>query len=346
MKKYIFLVVLIALVYLVVNTLYDAGSFKTIENHSDLKNISIYTGIAGPEDFDVDPDSGWLFISNTDRWNVAKGNKTNDGISLWKLNQEAAPYLLTTTFKGEFHPHGISYLKKGKTNYLFVINHNKNGSSVELFRFKNDTLFHLVTFKDELMCCPNDLVAVDVDKFYVSNDHANKKGFKRKMEDYLRQAKSYLLYFDGKSFSKVYDKLKYANGVMVSQDGKTLYLTETIGSKISVLDRDIKTGKLQLRFTKNLKTGLDNITMDANGDLWVAAHPKLFDFVGHVKDSEHLSPSQVLKISPNGTDDLEVSEVYLNDGSQISGSSVALHYKGKVYVGVVFESKLLIGEYK
>lgn len=336
---------MVILVYFVLITLYDAGSFKTIENHSDLKNISIYKAIPGPEDFEMDVENGWMFISATDRRNLAKGKNTNDGIYLLDLKKDTVPYMLTTTYKGDFYPHGISFLKKENTDYLFVINHNKDGSSVELFRFKNDTLFHLVTYKDELMCCPNDLVAVDTDKFYVSNDHANKKGIMRTLEDYLRLPKSYLLYYNGKVFSKAYDGLNYANGVIVSPDGKTLYLTETISGEISVYNRDIITGDLLLRFNKDLKTGLDNITMDSNGDLWIAAHPKLFDFVGHIKSAENYSPSQVLKLSTNGDDDFLVTEVYLNDGEQLSGSSVALHYKGKVYVGVVFDSKLLIGDY-
>jgi arylesterase/paraoxonase len=345
MKKYILLIILLAIAYFVLNTLYDAGSFKTIENHSDLTNISVYQGIAGPEDIDIDPDNGWLFISSTDRWNLAKGKKTNDGIYLLDLKKDTIPYLLATNFKGELHPHGISYFKKGNENYLFVINHKKDVSTVELFQFKNDTLFHLVTYKGDLMCCPNDLVAVDTDKFYVSNDHGYKDGIMKTLEDYLRLPKSYLLYFNGNGFSKAYEGLNYANGVIVSPDGKTLYLTETISGKVSVLNRDIETGKLNLRFDKQLKTGLDNITMDANGDLWIAAHPKLFDFVSHVKDPSHHSPSQVLKLSPKVNDDFEVKEVYLNDGSQISGSSVALHYNGKIYIGAVYESKILIGDY-
>jgi arylesterase/paraoxonase len=344
MKKYIALIVVLALIFFVLKTLYDAGSFKTIENHSDLTNISIYEGIAGPEDFDVDADNGWLFISSTERWNLAKGKKTNDGIYLLDLKKDTIPYLLATNYKGELHPHGISYFKKGNENYLFVINHKKDVSTVELFKFKNDTLFHLVTFKGDLMCCPNDLVAVDTDKFYVTNDHGYKNGIMRTMEDYLQLPESYLLYFNGKAFSKVYDNLNYANGVMVSSDSKTLYLTETISGKVSVLDRNVETGEANLQFEKSLKTGLDNITLDANGNLWIAAHPKLFDFVGHVKDPAHYSPSQVLKLSPKGDDDFEVTEVYLNDGTQISGSSVALHYKGKIYIGTVYESKLLIGE--
>ena len=323
----------------------EAGVFKTIENHSDLKNTQIYDNMPGPEDLDIDEENGLLFISSTDRWKLRNGEQTNDGIYLLNLNKDTVPYQLHTTFTGEFHPHGISFLKKDGSDYLFVINHNQEGSSVELFRFSNDTLFHLVSFKADMMCCPNDLVAIDIDQFYVTNYHGYKDGMMRTLEDYLRLPKSYLLYFDGQRFSKVYEGLNYANGVNVSPNGKDVYVTETTGRKISVLERDLSTGKLQLRFTQDLKTGLDNITVDSDGNLWIAAHPKLFDFVGHSKDPEKISPSQVLKLSPNGENDFTVTEVYLNDGDELSGTSTALYYNNQVYVGVVFENKLLKGDY-
>ncbi len=345
MKK-IIIILLLAAGYFIISTLYHAGSFNSIEAHSQLIDISVYMNIAGTEDLEIDKENGLLFISSSDRWKQARGEKTDDGVYLLDLNSESEPYKLPTTYKGEFHPHGMSFLRKDGTDYLFAINHNQKGGSVELFKFEKGILVHLKTFKNEHMCCPNDLIAVDVDKFYVSNDHGAEKGFKRILEDYLRIANSYLLYFDGETYSKVYDNLNYANGVNVSADGKTLYMTETTGRILSVLDRNIATGKLTLRFTKQFKTGLDNITIDAEGNLWVASHPKLLDFIGHANNPAKLSPSQVLKLTPTGRDDFKVTEVYLNSGEEISGTSTALYYKGRVYVGVVFESKLLSGSYK
>lgn len=345
MKKYLLILILLALVYFVANTMIQAGVFKSVENHSDLTNVKIYNNMPGPEDLDIDAENGLLFISQTDRWKLRSGAQTNDGIYLLDLNKDTVPYKLHTTYAGAFHPHGISFLKQDGSDYLFVINHNQEGSSVELFSFKNDTLFHLVSFKADMMCCTNDLVAVDTDQFYVTNDHGYKDGMMRTLEEYLRLPRSYLLYFDGQSFKKVYEGLNYANGVNVSPNGKEVYVTETTGRKISVLDRNISTGELQLRFTKDLETGLDNITIDSDGNLWIAAHPKLFDFVGHSKDSEKISPSQVLKLSPNGDNDFTVTEVYLNDGEELSGSSTALYYNNQVFIGVVFENKLLRGDY-
>ena len=37
-----------------------------------------------------------------------------------------------------------------------------------------------------------------------------------------------------------------------------------------------------------------------------------------------------------------VNQVYLNDGNPLSGSSVAAPYKGKIYVGGVFDDGVLV----
>jgi len=347
MKKKIIAILLIVIVVFIVNTMHNAGSFKTIVSHSVLQDISIYTNVAGTEDLDIDEEKGLLFISSSDRWNVGKPASDKDGIYLLDLNNsDAQPVRLSMTYKGNFHPHGISYLNKEDGDYLFVVNHNNQGDFIEVFQFENNQLTHLKTYESEMLCCPNDVVAVDLDKFYVTNDHGAAKGFSRTLEEYLMLANSYVIYFDGTDYKKVLEGVRYANGVNVSKDGKTLYVTEASGGKIFVMDRDIETGALSLRFSKQLKTGADNISIDSEGSLWIGAHPQLLKFVGHATNTGKISPSQVLKLTHKGEDDFEVSEVYLNTGDELSGSSVAIHYKNEVFVGVVFENKLLRGTFK
>lgn len=347
MKKKIAGSIFLVLVFFVLKTLYSAGSFKTIISHSSLKDVSIYTNVAGTEDLDIDEERGLLFISSSDRWNVGKPTSDQDGIYLLDLNvEDALPVRLLTTYKRDFHPHGISYLKKEDGDYLFVVNHNNLGDFIEVFQFENNQLTHMKTYESENLCCPNDVVAVDIDKFYVTNDHGAADGLSRTLEEYLMLANSYLLYFDGKDYKKVLEGIRYANGVSISKDGKLLYVTEGSGGKIFVMNRNIDTGELILRFSKELKTGADNISIDAEGHLWIGSHPQLLKFVDHATNTGKTSPSQVLKLSHKGESDFEVSEVYLNNGEEISASSVALHYKDQVFVGVVFENKLLRGTFK
>ncbi|PHS15901.1 MAG: hypothetical protein COA86_12845 [Kangiella sp.] len=348
MKTKVAAIFLLIIVVFIVNALNDAGAFKNIEPHSDIKDIKIYTNVAGTEDLDMDRKKGLLFISSTNRWHIDHSDTSKDGIYLLDLNAQkmSEPVLLETTYKGEFHPHGISFLSKNDQDYLFVINHNLKGNFIEVFQFEDNLLTHIKTYEHEQMCCPNDLVAVDIDKFYVSNDHGAAKGFARTLEEYLKLANSYLLYFNGKTYSKALEGLSYANGVNVSHDGKTLYVTEVSGGKIFVMNRDVKTGKLTLRFAKDLNTGLDNVDIDEDGNIWIGAHPQLLAFVGHAQNPSEISPSQVLMLTHKGEDDFKVSEVYLNKGEEISASSVALRYKDQIFVGVVFENKLLRGTFK
>ena len=191
------------------------------------------------------------------------------------------------------------------------------------------------------MCCPNDVVAVAKNKFYVTNDHGSPKGLMRTLEEYLQIPRSYLLYFDGVAFSKVLEGIKYGNGVNISRNGQKIFLATTTGRTLLTFDRDRETGKLELADELNLKSGIDNISVDEDGNLWIGAHPKMLAFVGHAKDPHNPSPSQVLKLTPDGNGSYSVREIYLDDGNQLSGSSVAVHYKNELFVGAVFESKLL-----
>ncbi len=340
-KMWAIYAVIAAIVYLVGNTLFVAGSFKSIHPHLDGTPIVVYSGIPGPEDMDLDDATGLLFISSSNRWKTLNGLPANDGIFRFAPDSAQQPRKLPTTYPGEFHPHGISVLRTGSQVYLFVVNHNPDGNFVEIFDYRNDTLFHQRSISDLSMCCPNDVVAVAANKFYVTNDHGTQNGFKRTLEEYLQLPFSSLLYYNGVSFSTAYKGLKYGNGVNVSNDGSKLYVATTTGRNLLTFDRDPATGDIKLVGKLPLKTGVDNIDVDEDGNLWIAAHPKLLAFVGHAKDSTKLSPSQVLKITPGSGASYQVEEIFLDDGRRLSASSIALRYKGELFISGVFQSKIL-----
>jgi len=342
MKKLLWLTPL-ALAYFVLNTLYVAGVFKSINSHAEGEISRIYTNVPGTEDLAIDRHSGKMFISSTDRWKLQEGEISfTDGIYLLQLDSrnDKPPELLFTALR-DFHPHGISLLRDNGDLFLFVVNHNGAGDFVEKFRFAKDTLFHINRFHSDLMCCPNDVVAVDINRFYVTNDHGNKKGFSRTLEDYLRIPKSSVFYFDGNSFQKAVSGLNYANGINISNDGNKLFVTETTAGLLNSYEINKNTGALTKIDELNLHTGVDNISIGPDGSLLIGAHPKLFAFVGHATDKSKMSPSQVILLKPNGPNDFSVSEIYLDLGDQLSGSSVAVQFENDVFVGVVFESKLL-----
>ncbi|MCP3674158.1 MAG: hypothetical protein GY829_06765, partial [Gammaproteobacteria bacterium] len=122
MKKIIILLILAAIGFQVLSTLYHAGVFDEINTHSELTDINIFTNVAGTEDLEIDVAKGILFISSTDRWKLAKQQTADDGIFVLPLNSTTTPVKLTTTYQGDFHPHGMSYFSKDEHDYLFVVN--------------------------------------------------------------------------------------------------------------------------------------------------------------------------------------------------------------------------------
>src|SRR5436309_99556 len=183
-----------------------------------------------------------------------------------------------------------------------------------------------------------DLSALDHERFIVTNDHANPPGFARTIEEYFRREISNVLYYDGSRFHEAVGGIGLPNGVNASPDGRTLYVASTITGSIRTFDLDPSSGRLSPKGRIEIGSGVDNIDVDAEGRLWVAAHPKLLTFVRHVSDPAVLAPSQVFRIDPASG---RVEEVYLDLGSGIAGSSVAAFHDGRLLIGTVFDPKFL-----
>ncbi len=328
-----------AVLYAIVSTLYVAGSFKSIHPRQ-AGTVEVIDGIYGPEDMDLDEARGRLYISSSNRWRTLRGLPSDDGIWVLDVDSTAGLHRLATDLKSEFHPHGISFFRQDSMAWLLAVNHNPFGNFVEAFSIVGDSLRHVRSYSDKELCCPNDVVAVAPDKFYVTNDHGTTKGLWRTFEDYGRLPLSNVLYYNGSTFTVACKGLQYGNGINVNGDGTRLYVATTTGRELYSYLRNPEDGSLIQVDKLALKTGLDNIDVDADGTLWIAAHPKLLAFVGHAKDSMKKSPSQVLKLSPSG-DSFVAEEVFMNDGSLLSGSSIAIHYKDQLFVGGVFQSRIL-----
>lgn len=345
MKKVIIAVLIIILVFaaFVVRTLIVGGQFKTIRPHYEGTCIRV-DGLPGPEDITVHPRTGIAFISSDDRRATLAGKPVQGAIYALDLGvKRAIPRKLTAGFDRDFHPHGLSlYLDGGGKTFLFVINHAKTGHFVEIFEYTGGVLIQRESIVNPLMFSPNDLVAVGPRSFYVTNDHGFASRSWRMLEDFIPLKRSFVLYYDGKVMRVAAKGFGYANGINISADGKTLYLAATQDKAIHVFSRDVASGVLTPAYDIHLGTGPDNIELDAAGNLYVACHPKTLAFLAHAKDKTKLSPSQILKITSKGKDNNKVEEIYLNDGKEISASSVAAPFKGGFLVGQVFDDHILV----
>ncbi len=334
---------LFVLAFLVLKTYRDAGEFKTIQAIGG-QECRLIDGVQSSEDITIHPKTGMAFISSDDRRAFVLGQTSQPGAiyGFDLTNPEPELVNLTPTLPFEFHPHGIGlYIDDSDSTWLFVVNHRDDASYVEIFRYDGNQLLHVESVHGERMHSPNDVLPVGPRQFYVTNDHGNTSKLGRLLEEYLQLARSNLLYYDGRSFREVAGGFGYANGVNMSPDGSQVYVAATTSKAVFVFDRDPRSGNLTPRQRIDLGTGVDNIEVDANGDLWIGAHPKLLTFVAYSKDANKLSPSQVVRIRWRGPGNFDIHYIYASDGRPLSGSSVAAVWGEHLLIGSVFDPAFL-----
>jgi arylesterase/paraoxonase len=189
-----------------------------------------------------------------------------------------------------------------------------------------------------------DVVAVGPEAFYATNDAGTVNGTAgRGAETFLQLPWASVVFFDGTKASVVATGLKYANGITTSADRRTVFVSESTGRRLFSFARDEASGALTELAHQTLESALDNFSVDDSGALWLGAHPKLLAFLGHARDAKNTSPSEVLRVTWNASaKTFDVTQVLLDDGTTLSGSSVAVPLgAGRFLVGSVFEPHLL-----
>jgi arylesterase / paraoxonase len=340
----IFVSLVVIIIAALVFALYHAGQFKTISLNFNGHCIAI-NNVAGPEDILLHPSGDFAFVSSTPR--TADKLAENGNIYQYALDNSATPLKkLTMDWQGAFKPLGISYYEdESGLGTLMVVNRLTqypqlpNLNRIELFNWQNGVLSHRKTI--EGVISPNSIVAVDHDRFYVTNDLAFAEGFLSTVEKVFPLPVSQVQYYDGNSFKTVADGLYLANGIASVNNGTQIIVSETIGKRLSVYDRDAQKGGLSLAETVELDSAPDNIRVDENGVIWVAAHPQLFSLLGHASDLSKNSPSQLLKLAPGVGGKLVPTEVFMDAGDLISGGSVAAVKGTRVLIGAIYLNKFL-----
>ena len=147
-------------------------------------------------------------------------------------------------------------------------------------------------------------------------------------------------YFDGVQGHIVISGLRLANGLALSKDKKSLYVAETTAGRIARYKQGSSLLEWTLDERLDVAMGVDNFEWDGEEHLLNAGHPKLFAFQAHMKDAQALSPSQVIRINV-ASKPMQYETVYLNDGKDLSGASVAAKWQDKLLIGSVFEPHIL-----
>lgn len=327
--------------WMVYNLVPASGVFANLQPKliDQCRSVTVFPGT---EDVTIDLETGIAFISADDRRATAAGAPVQGGIYALRLDGTDRVSKVSPESFGDFHPHGVS-LWRGEDGRkrLFAINHTiADGDKVEIFDVGfGGALLHVDTVAFPEMSSPNDLVGVGPRSFYVTNDRGFKGGLMATLEAYLTLPASSLAFYDGQTGSLAVKGLTFANGVNVSADGKTLYVSEFLRRRVGVYARDADTGALSLLRRYPVKTGPDNIEISEDGALWIGGHTKVFDFLKHARDASAVAPSHVIRMNPATG---ETEDILIDVSGVLNGSSVGAASGDTLIVGAVFDDHVLV----
>lgn len=337
------LVALIALGAWIFFFLQAAGTFTTVA----AKAVGVckpVTGVVGVEDLTIDQESGLAFLSGYDRAADAAGKAAHGAIWTLDLNTPgAAPVdASASAFTGAFRPHGISLWRGADgRRVLYVINHAEGRHSIEVFDVDGAAMKHRATIRGSELVSPNDIVGMGPNQFYVTNDHGNATGWRRLAEDYLRTKETRVYFHDGDNFREVLSGIGGSNGINVSADGGTIYMSAASERRVYVYDRVPISNALVPRGHADVPGYADNIEVLPDGDLLLGLHTKVLALVAHFTDPSKRSPSHVMRLRPDGKGGLNAETIYYNDGTELSGLSVAARRGDRMLLGAIMEPKIL-----
>jgi arylesterase / paraoxonase len=311
---------------------------------------------AAAEDLVIDHSNGFVYLTYYDRVPGPGRVRSNQGsVMMLDLNASEARVraALATEVPG-MAPSGISlYAPPTGPKRLFVASLSSPGKhSVEIFEQSASGNFaHVETIRDPMIWSPVAITAVGPRQFYVGND-AWRRGNNgdneqareaRREERRARTPRPGVAYFDGERAQQVAPRVKEALGLSVSRDGRMLYVAEANSAeRLLAYDRDPVSGQLTLRDRVQLLGVPHNLTVDAGGNVWIAAHPKWISYTRALNDASVKSPTQVMKFSPLAEAGERVTEVYMNRGEELSTGTVAAVHKDQLIIGSISDRKLLL----
>jgi len=185
------------------------------------------------------------------------------------------------------------------------------------------------------------VAAVGPEQFYLVNDRMAQDNWRERFRLLSRSGDATLVYFDGQKARVLVKDLAYPAGLALSADGSRLYVAEAVAQALRIYARDAASGDLTLERTVKLDTAPDNLNVDADGVVWIAAHPRLLRFIAHARDARERAPTQVLKFDPRKPEAGAVP-VYTDDGTQLSAGTVAARWRDEFLVGALLDKKVLI----
>ncbi|MCW0232390.1 MAG: hypothetical protein OJJ21_02200 [Ferrovibrio sp.] len=344
---------LVALVLYIGYTIWLSGAYRSTEAFV-AGQCEAVAAPPGPEDMALLPEGTGLLpgaiVSSQDRRDRAAPG------ALYFYDMSSRPGRFTRLELPAslvLHPHGLSlFTATDGQVYLHVINHRSSDRhTVEIFAVQLTVgavpaLRHRGSVASDLFIHPNGIAAAGPESFYLTNDRGGGIGFigprwMHMMENLLQLSRSTVVYHDGRGARVVADNIAFANGIEITGDGSTVLVGSTQWRMLLAYTREPNSGMLLRSGSLPLPGGADNVRRDANGDLWVAAHPNAFAFIGHAMNAEKESPSIILRLSRDARGAVHTAEAFGDPGSLLSGASVGIQRQGRLLIGAVFQPTVL-----
>ncbi|WP_171037006.1 strictosidine synthase family protein [Maribacter algarum] len=334
---YCLLLILLYAGYVVVTT----GYFRTIENTFNGEVVKELP-LEGAEDIMLVPGTSLALISASPRKKSLVEQEKLGGLFLMDLNsKDFSTTKLTTNLDIPFAPHGISMHQSDGFYTVMAVNHTLKGHSFEVFKLQDSVLTFERTITNPALVSPNDVVMLDENRFYFTNDHKYEDGLGRLLEDYGGLGLSNVMYFDGEKYTEVANGIGYANGINYDKERNLLFVASPRNFEVKVYSPN-EDGTLNFFEDIDCATGVDNIEFDSEGNLLIGAHPNLLGFSSYADGKKEIAPSEIIKINYRGKGDYTIEMIYLNDGAEMSASTVAVPYQDIILTGNVMDEHFLV----
>ncbi|XP_060588139.1 serum paraoxonase/arylesterase 2-like [Ruditapes philippinarum] len=340
--------------------IYLMGYHKSVYNHTPGPCHQIPGVEHGSEDMETLPD-GTTFITAGLVWSVSsshfkqlyKDQGRKGRILLFNFNtpeKGVTELAISEDFdQSTFHPHGISVIQNEDTGKitLFVVNHCPEEDRIEKFEFNKEKMMleHKMSYIDEAINLANDVAATSENSFYFTNYCYFRSPLSFLFEVYLLFPWGSVVYFDGTNYAEVADSMIMPNGIYLSRDRKYVYVAAGLADSINIFEREAN-NNLELVQDFFLHASADNILIEPKtGNLLTAIHPILHETAAHLEAPDlHRAPTKVLMIHmKNSSYANDITELYSDEGNNISAGSVASIYDNKMLIGSV-QDKLLYCE--
>ncbi len=312
--------------------------------------------VVGVEDLDFDPESGTIFMSAYDRRAVAReieaGKVTTQG-GIYTINVSDitdAPTLKVTdisrAFKdagNEFRPHGFALGYIADNVLLMAINRTYQEKDnllilspiFELFYFSNQSLMHMGNYTLEGVCDPNDLILVGILMTFGMTFSDNSWNCQSGVSNYKGAVK-----ITGSPTPEIIiEDIVFPNGLAIAKKQNSPLLAVAVTREKSIQLFELNDYSMIKNIS--LKIAPDNLTVDQDDNLYVAGFPNLIDYYFYMKSwlGVEKSPSAAYRISP---ENFSQELLFKDDGSMISGATVALRASDYLILGSAWDDNIAI----